>query len=357
MALAAAAAVVVVLVLVFAWRRGWAAPVHADAVDALLQAGHLTPPDDPNVLTELARARTQELDRERLDAIGLQLLDLLATDVGAALDKGDAAAATAAWQRWQEAVAELEVSGDAKVIAQHAAIEAKLRNQLQDALAHYDRGLAVAALAVTEAWDAAPEALRKLADDVRAIVAPGDHFKEADGLELVLARAAEGPRPALAVMAAPVDATLFQRYAQDRGRTPPACADAPAPAQGCLDLATATDLSKWLSERTTHHYRVPTRAELDAAVEYVPPAPAQAWTSTCNEVRVARPRDAASRAWSGVRRIFNKSPTAQRYDVRCDGHFVVTLDGHGGEVGVQEQASAKTVVVLVREMAAPAKAD
>lgn len=72
----------------------------------------------------------------------------------------------------------------------------------------------------------------------------------------------------------------------------------------CLDLATANDLASWLSKQAGNRYRVPTRAELSAVISNVEIAPVYAWTSTCNEVRVAQPRNVASRTWSGVRKIF-----------------------------------------------------
>jgi hypothetical protein len=153
-----------------------------------------------------------------------------------------------------------------------------------------------------------------------------------------------------------VDAALYLRYAGARGRAPVDCAAAPAPAQGCLALDTATDLAAWLGETTQHRYRVPTREELVAAMAHVDQAPAQAWTSTCNEVRVAQARNAASRTWSGVRKLFGKAPTAPRVEVHCDGHVTVKLDGQGGAGAVQAEPAANTVVVLVREMTATAAA-
>jgi hypothetical protein len=350
LALVAGAVLVGVLALAFGWKKRSAEPVHAASVEALLHAGHLTPPDEPNALAELARARSQEAERGALDALRGQLLASLAADVETALDQGDSAAAVAAWNRWQDAVASLEATRDAGVIAQQAAVEGKLRAQFDHALARYDRSAAAPALAVLDAWEAAPEALRQRADEVRAILAVGDRFTDPGGPELVLARAPEGSHPALAVMAAPVDATLFGRFANDRGHALPTCEQAPAPAQGCVDLDTATDLAHWLSELTHHAYRVPTRAELAAALAYVETAPAQAWTSTCNEVRVARPRDVAARIGSGVRRLFGKPATAPRYDTRCDGHFALKLDGHGTAASVPGQATPETVIVLVREM-------
>jgi serine/threonine-protein kinase PpkA len=350
-ALVAGAVLLVVLAYAIGWRKNSVEPVHAEAVEALLRAGRLTPPDNPNVLTELTRARTQELDRARLDSLQNQLLVALATSVSSALDNGDASRSATAWRRWRNAVATLEATRDARVIAQEEAIEAKLRVQFSDALAHYNRSVASPALAVVKEWDTAPRPLREIADEVLAIVAVGDRFTDTGGLELVLARESVGARPALAVMAAAVDAPLYQRYAKARGRTPLTCASSSAPAQGCIDLATAIDLSQWLSERTHHRYRVPTRAELGATIAHVETAPAYAWTSTCNEVRVAQPRSVAKRTWSGVRKLFGKPPTAQRVETRCDGHFALKLDGRGTEASVQSQATPRTTVVLVRDMA------
>ncbi|MEO6172364.1 MAG: protein kinase, partial [Arenimonas sp.] len=159
------------------WKQS-AEPVRADTVEALLRAGHLTPPDDPSVLTELARARTQEQDRARLDALQEPLFSALATNLDAALDGGDATAATTAWQRWQNAVTALAAERDARVIAQQAAIEVKLRKQFAGALAKYDRPAASAALAVVKEWREAPKELQEMAKDVLAILAVGDRFTD-----------------------------------------------------------------------------------------------------------------------------------------------------------------------------------
>jgi hypothetical protein len=178
----------------------------------------------------------------------------------------------------------------------------------------------------------------------------GDRFKDANGPEMVLARAARGSRPALAVMAAPVDTALYQRFAKDRGRKPVSCAGSPAPAQGCLDRATANDVANWLSKQTDHRYRVPTRTELEASIAQVVTARAYAWTSSCNEVRVARPSgNVAKRSWARIRKAVGK-PKPVQYDIRCDGHFTLKLDGHGGTAKAQERATPETVVVLVREV-------
>lgn len=345
--IAGLAVLLAMIALVFGWRNS-AEPVRADSVAALLEAGRLTPPDEPSALAELARARGQELDRAALAALQDQLLATLARDVGTALDNDDAAASATAWGRWRGAVEALEASRDAPAIAQSAAIESQLSAKLADALARYDRSEAAPALAVVKSWDAAPQALRGLADEVRAIVAIGDHFTDPGGPELVLARESDGSRPALAVMAAPVDVTLYQRYVADRGRTPVDCANASGTAQGCMDLETATDISRWLSEQTSQPYRVPTREELGAIIAHVGIAPGYAWTSTCNEVRVARPRDAASRTWSGVRKLFGRRPT-QQGETRCDGHYLLKLDGGAAESMVLGPANEETMVVLVRE--------
>ena len=326
--------------------------VRAETVEALLRAGHLTPPDNPNVLTELSRARTQELDRAQLDSLQNQLLVTLGTGLGSALDSGDAAASATAWQRWRNAIAVLEAERDARVIALEATIETKLRKQFADALAQYDRSAARPALAVVKEWNEAPTQLREIADEVLAIRTIGDRFADAGGPELVLAIEAKGKQPALAVTTTAVDARLYQRYAKDRSRTPVTCESTATPAQACIDLSTANDLASWLSKQTSHRYRVPTRAELGATISHVEIAPAYAWTNTCNEVRVAQPRNAASRTWSSVRKIFGKQPTTKRVETRCDGHFTIKLDGRGTEVRVQSQASPETSLVLVREMAA-----
>jgi hypothetical protein len=178
----------------------------------------------------------------------------------------------------------------------------------------------------------------------------GDRFADTGGPAWVLARTATGSRPGLAVMAAPVDKALYQRFAKDRGRKALDCANGPRPAQGCLDRATANELANWLGKQTGEHYRVPTRTELAAGIAQVASAPAYAWTSSCNEVRVARPSNVAKRSWARVRKVFGK-PKPVQYDLRCDGHFTLKLDGRGSTAKAQDRATPETVVVLVREVA------
>ncbi len=346
------ASVVLIAVVVFAfmqWKKP-VEPVRAANIEQLLRAGSLTPPDNPNVLTELSRAQTQELDRAPLDSLQNQLLETLGTKLGSALDSGDATASATAWQRWRNAVAVLEAERDPRVIAQDAATEAKLRKQFADALAHYDRNAASSALAVVNAWDTAPKELREIADKVLAIMTVGDRFSDVGGPELVLAIASGGKQPALAVTTTAVDTTLYQRYAKDRGRKPVTCKSAASPVQACLDLTTASDLASWLSKQTKHRYRVPTRTELGAVISQVKTAPIYAWTTACNEVRTTQARSTASRTWSSVRKIFGKAPTARRVTTSCEGHLTLKLDGRGNDTRVQVQSSPETVVVLIREM-------
>ncbi len=349
MFLAAVVLLAVVAVAILQWKKP-VEPLRAATVEALLHAGHLTPPDNPNVLTELSQARTQELDRAPLDSLQNQLLETLGTELGTTLDSGDATTSVTAWQRWQNAVTVLEAERDPSVIAQNASTESKLRKQFADALAHVDRNAASSALAVVKEWNTAPKELRDIADEVQAIMAMGDRFTDANGPELVLAIAPKGKQPALAVTATAVNATLYQRYAKDRGRKPVACKSAASPVQACLDLTTASDLASWLSKQTKHRYRVPTRTELAAVISQVTIAPAYAWTNTCNEVRTTQARNAAARTWSSVRKIFGKAPTAQQVKISCDGHFTLKLDGRGANIRVQDKATPETAVVLVREI-------
>jgi hypothetical protein len=177
----------------------------------------------------------------------------------------------------------------------------------------------------------------------------GDRFADPGGPQMVVARAAKGERPALAVMAAPVDKPLYQRYVEHRKKSAPNCADTVAPAQACVGLSTANDFAKWLSEETGEKYRVPSRAELDASIAQVAHLDAYAWTGTCHEVRVARSRNAAQRGWAKVRKAFGK-PKAVQYDVRCEGDYTLKLDGKGDTAVPREAATAETVMVLVRDL-------
>jgi hypothetical protein len=180
----------------------------------------------------------------------------------------------------------------------------------------------------------------------------GDRFTDPGGPEMVVARAAKGSVPALAVMLAPVDQPLYKRYLDFRKKSAPECADTVAPAQACVSLSTARDFAKWLGEETGEKYRVPSRAELEASIAQVKRQDAYAWTGTCHEVRVARSRNAAQRGWAKVRKAFGK-PKPVQYDVRCEGDFTLKLDGKGDTAMARESATADTVVVLVRELRRP----
>jgi hypothetical protein len=76
---------------------------------------------------------------------------------------------------------------------------------------------------------------------------------------------------------------------------------------------------------------------------------AYAWTSTCREVRIAHRGNVAQRSWSRIRKAVGK-PKAVQYEVRCDGHFALKLDGTGKTAEARERAFADQVVVLVREL-------
>ena len=179
--------------------------------------------------------------------------------------------------------------------------------------------------------------------------AVGDRFSDPGGPEMVLARAAKGSRPALAVMAAPVDRPLYRRYTDFRKKAPAACDDSVAPAQGCVGLSVAQDFARWLGEETGEKYRVPSRSELDASIAQVVRSNAYAWTGTCNEVRTPKDRNAAQRGWAKVRKAFGK-PKPVQYDVRCEGNFTLKLDGKGDVVRARESATPETVILLVRDL-------
>ena len=180
----------------------------------------------------------------------------------------------------------------------------------------------------------------------------GDRFTDPGGPEMVVARAAKGTTPALAVMVAPVDKPLYQRYVDFRKKSAPECTNKVAPAQACVGLSTARDFAKWLGEETGEKYRVPSRAELEASIAQVERLDAYAWTGTCHEVRVARSRNAAQRGWAKVRKAFGK-PKPVQYDVRCEGDFTLKLDGRGDTAVARENATADTVMVLVRDLRRP----
>jgi hypothetical protein len=177
----------------------------------------------------------------------------------------------------------------------------------------------------------------------------GDRFTDPGGPEMVLARAAKGSHPALAVMAAPVDKPLYKRYTDFRSKAAAACADTVAPAQGCVGLSVAQDFARWLSEETGEKYRVPTRTELHDSIAQVARSDAHAWTGTCNEVRIARRGNAAQRGWAKIRKAVGK-PKAVEYDVRCEGNFTLKLDGKGNVAKAREGATPDTVIVLVRDL-------
>jgi len=182
----------------------------------------------------------------------------------------------------------------------------------------------------------------------KAPAAVGDRFADPGGPELVVARAAKGSHPALAIMAAPVDKALYKRYADARHHAPPKCAGSVGAAQGCLSVANANDFASWMSKETGEKYRVPSRSELDEGMAHVAHLDAYAWTGTCNEVRVARSRNAAQRGWAKVRKAFGK-PKPVEYDLRCEGNYTLKLDGKGDVAKPREGSSPDTLVVLLRE--------
>ena len=198
---------------------------------------------------------------------------------------------------------------------------------------------------------AEPAPVPPLEPAAKAPSAVGDSFTDPGGPEMVLARLARGGKPALAVMAAPVDRPLYERYAQQRKRKYPHGEAAPGNAQGCLALSDAQDFARWLGEETGEKYRVPTRAELAAGMAQVARMKAYAWTSTCHEVRVARRGNVAQRSWSRIRKVVGK-PRAVQYDVRCDGNYMLRLDGQGKSAVARERAFADSLVVLVRDLRA-----
>jgi len=194
-----------------------------------------------------------------------------------------------------------------------------------------------------------PPPLPALPETPKPPTAVGDRFSDPGGPAMVLARAASGSRPALAVMASPVDRPLYERYAKYRKRKFPHCEAAPAPAQGCLSLSDANDFARWLGEETGEKYRVPSRSELDASLSRVARLKAYAWTSTCREVRIAHRGNVAQRSWSRIRKVVGK-PRAAQYELRCDGNFALKLDGEGKTAEARSGAMADSVVVLVRDV-------
>jgi hypothetical protein len=197
----------------------------------------------------------------------------------------------------------------------------------------------------------APAAAAPIAAPSTTPARVGDRLSDAEGPPLVLVKPSKGGHPGLAVMTAPVDTSLYASWARHRERKPVKCPAGPAPAQGCLDLDAANDVARWLSKVTGEKYRVPSRAELEASIARVAHVPAYAWTGSCNEVRVAVSRNAAQRGWSRLRRWVGKPRPAQ-YEVRCDGHYALKLDGHGSVARAQQSATPESVVVLVRDVPA-----
>jgi hypothetical protein len=178
----------------------------------------------------------------------------------------------------------------------------------------------------------------------------GDRFSDPKGPQMVVAKVPTHLHEGLAVTAAAVDPALYQRYMKDTGHQKYLhCEAGPVGAQGCLDLALGNDMARWLSKQTGERYRVPSRGELDSSIAHVATSSGYAWTDTCNEVRVARSRNAAQRGWAKVRKAFGK-PKPVQYDVRCDGHFTLKLDGKGEIAKAQGSSAPETVVVLVRDM-------
>lgn len=165
-------------------------------------------------------------------------------------------------------------------------------------------------------------------------------------------RAPDGPLVALGALAltrAPIDAASYRRFLEATDRAVFDCPAAPRPAQGCIRAEDAERYAAWLSQSTGARWRLPTKAELASAAPQLDVVAARAWTTTCEERRVAQPQNVARRAWSGVRQAFGRDRLRARTSVQCIGNVAVALDGRGGDARALDRAAPDTVFVLVRE--------
>jgi serine/threonine-protein kinase PpkA len=327
-------------------------PADGERIAALVEANALLPPADPNALDQLLQAQARRPGDRELRALQAQLLDLLAMEMGPAIQQGDLVALQPQWTRWREAVARLDAAHSEVVLAHQRPVEELLRQTLAQAAGEFDRALALPALELLEGWPGANEDLQRLAAQVRRLPLQGERFSDPDGPDLLLVRRPNGRQPGLAVMADALQPALYRRFAEATRRSRPPCPGAAESLQGCVDLADAQALAGWLSTRSGERYRVPSRQELASVIAHVEPVAAHAWTSTCHEVTTTQAPNPAQRAWGGVRSVFGGQRAEPRVEQRCDGHLALPLDGQGRIARTFREASAQTTVVLLREVRA-----
>ncbi|MEO5625784.1 MAG: protein kinase [Dokdonella sp.] len=348
-----AAIAIVLLGCAWLWWPRSAPQIDDDPTAVAIARGTLAPADEPAALKWFSEAAQRGFDTRRVATLQDQFLAQRANELEDALQKNDTPALLLVWQRWQRAVETLNAEGAAEVVAQYSTVEQTLTRQLELALESYDRDQSVASLAVLNAWATAPKPLQALGRRVRELHTVGEHFSDRDGPELVLVRKPTAASAGYAVMAAALDPSLYQAFIADSAGSRKECATAIASVQGCIDRATAKRLVEWLSTRTGERYRLPNKDELSAAVSFVTPSQAKAWTSSCNEVRIRPQPNVAKRAWSNVRQLFGRDRTAETLGLRCDGYLAVLLDGNGDTTRALIHPDAQTTLVLVREVALP----
>lgn len=332
---------------------GWFGQPRFDpvAVERLISAGHLLPPESPNALDQLLAVEPPR--PAEWAALRARLLAALAAPIEAALDAADHTALAGQLSRWRTLVDQLEGASLEPVQALEARVGDFLRVQFEDALIAFDRRLAEPALQLYGLLGSPDTALRELRERVLALPDEGERFVDAAGVELVLLRRPGAQAKGLAIMAKAIDPELYARFVRERGRAARHCAQAPAGVQGCLGRQDAAALARWLSEASAQHYRLPSRDELLAHADRVAASGALAWSDTCVSVTTVRDPNVAQRAWGGVKSVFGGRKAEPKVERSCNGYYAVELAGTSPVATAQSGVNARTTVVLMSEFGVP----
>ncbi|MCB1629748.1 MAG: SUMF1/EgtB/PvdO family nonheme iron enzyme, partial [Xanthomonadales bacterium] len=310
----------------------------------LIENGQLDGPAEPNALAALA-ALNGDLD-ESTQQLRDRLLEPLWDGLEPALMKRDWVALSTPLRRWSDAVTTLEAHSRGLVVAQREQLTQQLRPSMAQALQRFDRAGADALLILLDDWQPLPPQLSDLVTRLRQIPAMGEALPDDAGPPLLLIHPPESDRPGLAIMAAALDPQWYGRFLADTGKTERECASPDPKVRGCVSLGEARQLADWLSQQSGQRYRLPTREEITEAAGFIAPSPTLAWTDSCQQVTHTTRPNAAKRAWGGIKQVFGGQGAKPIVERRCDGNWLMQLDGSGQLVARNNPSPAATVVLL-----------
>lgn len=336
--------------LALAWF--WPSQNDSEQIGALIDAGVLMPPPQPNALDLWLASDTESMADSERSALRGDLLDKLADQVQAASKHGDIQAFLPLWNRWQQAIGALQAEAEPRVVEVHQGVEKLLEASLSFALDTYDPGSAESALSAIDGWTLAPKHLLDLAARVRALPTQGAAMQDPNGPPLIVVHPPKPGRAGVAITQHAISPLLWRQFERATKRPSQACTQAPQGLQGCIAQTDAEAFARWLSGDTGQPYRLPDRKELAALIGHVANAPAWAWTATCNEVRHVTQPNLGQRAIGRVRQLFGGKRAQAKVETQCEGHIALSLDGRGAAKSAQGRAP-DSVVVLLRELPKP----